>query len=312
MTAANARRSSREVSPAGGASSPYAERTIEPDQRADPRAATARRAARAARRAAPRAGARSPPRPGPERRSRGRGAAPRRSRRRRGRSRSTASAGSVELPAAAAAPGEAEQREQRVAERRQREADPRLDRVRDPEPAEHGLERRAPALDRRDDQRDLLGAVPPRSSASSSSPTSSSVPRVPAPARKRTRRSAPAVGGGLEQRALEVRERRGAILGRAGRQLLDAAGRERREIVGRARERRERGAAGLVGQRDVDLGAAGERLEQRPLRGGQILEAVGEDRLAVPGVEIAAEPLARARGAAGRDPRARARSSSAR
>ena len=57
-------------------------------------------------------------------------------------------------------------------------------------------------------------------------------------------------------------------------------------------QRGERGPARLVGKRDADLGAAGERLEQRPLGGGQVLEAVGEHGLAVPGVEIGAEPLA--------------------
>ena len=42
----------------------------------------------------------------------------------------------------------------------------------------------------------------------------------------------------------------------------------------------------------MDVGSSGERLEQRPFRRGQVLEPVGERRLAVPGREVAAEPLA--------------------
>ena len=66
------------------------------------------------------------------------------------------------------------------------------------------------------------------------------------------------------------------------------------EILGRALERRERRAPRLVRQRDLDLGAPRERLEQRPLGGGQVLEAVREDGLAVPGVELGPDPLGRA------------------
>ena len=67
------------------------------------------------------------------------------------------------------------------------------------------------------------------------------------------------------------------------------------EVVGRARERGEGDASGLVGERHLHLGPSGERLEQRPLGPGQVLEAVGEDRFAVPRVEVGLEPL---RGAA--------------
>ena len=62
----------------------------------------------------------------------------------------------VEIAAAALLPFEAEQREQRLAERRLAQPDAALDREGDAERAEHGLERRPPALDRRDDERDLL------------------------------------------------------------------------------------------------------------------------------------------------------------
>ena len=81
------------------------------------------------------------------------------------------------------------------------------------------------------------------------------------------------------------------ILKAVGWELGRPAVGERSEVLRGAPERRERDASRLVGQRDVDLGAAGERLEQRPLRRCQVLEAVGEHGLAVPGVEIAQEPL---------------------
>ena len=83
----------------------------------------------------------------------------------------------------------------------------------------------------------------------------------------------------------------------ARRQLLDAAGGEAGEVVRGALERGERGPRGLVRERDGDLGAAGERLEEAPLRAGEILEAVGEDGAAVPGGEIAREPVGGERGA---------------
>ncbi len=66
---------------------------------------------------------------------------------------------------------------------------------------------------------------------------------------------------------------------------------ECREILGRPLKRRERDPARLVRQRHLHVGAAGERLEQRPLGSGQILEPVGEDRLAVPGAEVALQAL---------------------
>ena len=54
------------------------------------------------------------------------------------------------------------------------------------------------------------------------------------------------------------------------------------------------GRPGSYGSDTLTSVRAGERLEQRPLRAGQILEAVGEDRLAVPGVEVGLQPLGRA------------------
>ena len=180
-----------------------------------------------------------------------------------------------------------------MAERRRAEANPRLDRVRDAEPAENGLERCAPLLDRRRDQRDLLGR---RAAADQRDQLLADELERPAgtgafeeaergiEVGRRRRRL-------LEEGALEVREGRMRVLGRPGRQLLDATVRERRQVVGRALERREGDAARLVGQRHVHLGAARERLEQRPLGAGEVLEAVGEDGLAVPRIEIGLEPL---------------------
>ena len=97
--------------------------------------------------------------------------------------------------------------------------------------------------------------------------------------------------GLLEERALEVCERGMGVFRRPRRQLLDAPVGERREIVGGALEGREGDPARLVGQRDLHLGSTGERLEQRPLRPSQVLEAVGEDGLAVPRVEVRLQPL---------------------
>jgi hypothetical protein len=90
-----------------------------------------------------------------------------------------------------------------------------------------------------------------------------------------------------------VREGRGRDRRVTRRQLLDPRRREAGEILGRAAERGEGRPARLVGKRDRHLGARGQRLEQRPLRAGEILEAVGEHRLVVPGVEIRQETLDR-------------------
>ena len=77
------------------------------------------------------------------------------------------------------------------------------------------------------------------------------------------------------------------------RQLLDAPRRERAQILGRARQRFERRPVRLVRKRDRDLGAAGKRLEQRPLCAGQVLEAVREDRPIAPGLELAGDEVSR-------------------
>ena len=179
-------------------------------------------------------------------------------------------------------------------ERGQREANRRLDPIGDPETAEHGLERRSIALDGGDDHGDLLG---PGAVADRAEQLVSDQLECPAPSgagEEPDRRSDRLLlGARLEQRPLEVGEGRGGELRRTWRKLLDSPGGERCEVAGRARQRGKGGPARLVGERDADLGAAGQRLEQRPLGGSQVFEAVREHGLAVPGGEIGAKPLAR-------------------
>ena len=204
-----------------------------------------------------------------------------------------------------------------MAERGRAEPERRLDRVRDAERAEGRLERaRASARATGRRARPAPGGVPARSSASTSSPTSSSAPRVPAPSRKRT---APSSGGAgarcvvVEERALEVRERGRATYGRA-RRAAPRCGRPRARARSSAVRRSDANAGrpGSYGSETVTSARPASASSSAHSRGGQVLEAVGEDRLAVPGVEVARQPLDRVRAGAARDRRARARSSSAR
>ena len=105
------------------------------------------------------------------------------------------------------------------------------------------------------------------------------------------RRGARVVG---EELALEVEKRGRGVTVIRSRQLLDAPGGQAREIADRALQSRKRGSAGLVRDRHGHLRPRGERLQQRPLRCGQVFEAVREDGLAVPGLEIVREALDRA------------------
>ena len=182
-----------------------------------------------------------------------------------------------------------------MTERRRVEADTGVDGVRNVEPTEDGLERSPPAFRRREHHRDPVGGDAGAQEleqlvgdqlecAADTGSLQEADRRVEV--RRRRRRL-------VEQRALEVGERRVRVLGRAGSELLDAAVCQPREVVGGAAERGERDPAGLVRQRDLDVGAAGERLEQRPLGSGQVLESVGEDGLALPRVELGPEPLRR-------------------
>jgi len=150
---------------------------------------------------------------------------------------------------------------------RRAEPHPGLDGVGNPEPAQHRLEGRAPLLDGRRDERDLLR----RDTAANQGD------QLLAHELER-----PACTGALEEphclvelgrwrrrlveeRSLEVGECWMRVLGRARLELLDAAVRERGKIVGGAPQGCERNAGRLVRERHLHLGAAGERLEECPL-----------------------------------------------
>ncbi len=198
-----------------------------------------------------------------------------------------------EVVARAVRPREAEERGERVTERRLRDPQVAVDGVRDAELAEHRVEDAAHPVDAGHDEADPLGR---RAGAHEREQLRSDELERPAAAGAfeeadrvlERRRRARLV---LEERAFEVRERRRSDCAVARRKLLARAGREPREILGRALKRTERRAPGLVRERNGDVGARGERLEQRPLRAGQILEAVREDRRAAPRVEVGAEPF---------------------
>ena len=96
-----------------------------------------------------------------------------------------------------------------------------------------------------------------------------------------------------EEVALQVRERLVPIVRSAGRKLLDLPARERSEILLRSTQRREGGPSRLVRKRDRHLCTPRKRLEQAPLCAGEVFESVGEDRSAVPGVELGPKPLDR-------------------
>ena len=125
---------------------------------------------------------------------------------------------------------------------------------------------------------------------------SESRPRLRAPAAGRPGR-ARARGG----RARDARSRRSrAAAPRAARRR----GRARSAAVRSSDD--EDGPPRLVLERHRHVHPAGERLEQPPLRRAQVLEPVRVDGPAVPGGEVAGEPLGRVRGGAGRGPTARA------
>jgi hypothetical protein len=90
-----------------------------------------------------------------------------------------------------------------------------------------------------------------------------------------------------------VRERRGYGGNGRARELLHRAVREAGEVLDGALERREGGTGRLVRNGHRHVRAGGERLDERPLRPCQVLEAVREYGLAVPGPEIALKSLRR-------------------
>ena len=197
-----------------------------------------------------------------------------------------------EVGTGAVGPRVAEQREQRVPERRLGEAPATVERIGNPERPEGRLERRAPAAERRADDADRVRRRP---AAHETEQLVADELERPADARALQERDGAlerrrAGAGCFEQRALEVRECRRSHLAVRGRKLFDPAVREVGEVLGGALERREGSATLLVRQRHGDVGATGERLEQRPLGRGEVLEAVGEDGLAVPRVELSPQP----------------------
>jgi hypothetical protein len=94
-----------------------------------------------------------------------------------------------------------------------------------------------------------------------------------------------------EELALEVdqRGRNGPRLGR--RKLLNGALCETSQVLHGSLERRERRTSRLIRERHDDLGSRGQPFEQRPLRPGQVFEAVCENGLAVPGIQIGCKAL---------------------
>ena len=180
-------------------------------------------------------------------------------------------------------------------ERRLREAQLAVDGVGDAERAEHRLERAADPLVSRHDEPDPLrrhAAADEREHLLSHelerAATAGSLEEADHAVERR--RLTRLVG---EERPFEMRERRRRDRPVSRRQLLDGTRGETGEILGRPPQRREDRASRLVRERDGDLGSRSQRLEQRPFGTGQVLEAVREDRLAVPGVEVDAEALDR-------------------
>ena len=185
-------------------------------------------------------------------------------------------------------PGVAQQRQQRLPERRLAEAQAALERVRDAERREGRVERRAPAFERGADDRDLVGLG---AGAQQREQLLGDELQGPAQARALEEADRPVELGARsacspKERALQMREWSRARTG-VRRQLFAALG-ERVQVVGGPRERGEGVAPGLVGQRHGHLGTRGQRLQQRPLSAGEVLEAVREDGLGAPGVEVAA------------------------
>ena len=199
----------------------------------------------------------------------------------------------VQIVPTAGEPVEAQEREQRLAERRLADPEPALDRVRHVERRQCGLELCALAFDARADEKDLLGlragsdqlqhlvrdelerAAGSRSFEEADRPLELERSRGP-------------VG---EEVTLEMGELRRRDLRVARRELLDAPGSEGAQVLGRACQRLERRPVRLVRQGDGDVGAAGERFEERPLRARQVLEAVGEDGPVRPRVELAGDEI---------------------
>ena len=214
---------------------------------------------------------------------------------RAGQARERGAQEAVEVVPAAGEPLEPKEREERLAERRLADPDPALDRVRHLEGAKRGLELSPLPLDARADEEDLLGLRP----------GSDQLQHLVGDELERAARARPFEETNRspelwrrrrpvdEEVPLEVRELRGRNLRVARRELFDPTRCQRAQVLGRARQRLEWSAIRLVRERDHDLGAAGERFEQRPLRTGQVLEAVGKHGPVRPGPEFARDEVGR-------------------
>ena len=202
-----------------------------------------------------------------------------------------------ELRTVSTGPGEPEQRQQCLAERRLRQARRRVDRIRDPEGRERRRERRAPALLRRDDDADLVGRDPvaeqleDRLAHELERATGSGPLEEPDRSLQRRRVALRAA----EQAALEVGEGGVRDLGVARTELRERAVGEAGELRRGLGQPLERRPAGLVRERHRDVRAPGERADQRPLGLGQIFEAVREDRMPLPGVQLIGHAVGRGR-----------------
>ena len=213
-----------------------------------------------------------------------------------------------QLPAAAAEPRVAEQREERVPVRGLGDLQRGVERVRDAERAECRLERRADAVERRADDEDLVGSG--AAAHELQDLVRDELERCARAGALEEANRALAFGRRgrdvLEERPLEVGQCGMGVVPVPGRQLLEPAAGEARQIGGGALERGEDGPSRLVLERHRDVHPAGERLEQLPLRRAQILEPVCVDGPAVPGGRDRWRAARRRSGGAGRGPRARA------
>ena len=315
LAAPNVRRSSRACSPAGGCSSPYAARTIAGSTVRTPASGVA--ASRSSRSATSGASRRrsvsSTTRPG--------------SSMARPRSRPSAKSTLVRAtPGVRASAGTRRARRGRRRAQANRSSESsacpsgvvgkrsgRLDRVRDPERRRtRSRAARASARPTGTTSAIVSGAAPPRSTSRSSS-------RDELERAAQARAGEEADGAADRRRCARCRSKsarsRWASAGAAyscdaRRQLLDrpAASAARSSAVRASEANAAR--PGSYGSETWTSARPGERLEQRPLGRGQVLEAVGEDRLAVPRRRGRPERARTRGGAAGRGPRARARSSS--
>ena len=200
----------------------------------------------------------------------------------------------VEIGPVALEPGEAAEAEQGTAKGCAPETQDVFEGMRHTEGPERGLDRRKPRLDGGAHDRDLL-----RRDAVAEQTEDLGAHKLERRARPGRLQEADATVERLglavrirEQHPLEARQRR-RVVPPLRWELLETWAREGSEIGGRALQRRERCSARLVRQRDADVGARREPLEQAPLDAAQVLEAVHQDGGRVPCSEIGRHELRR-------------------